>query len=316
MSDKKTQVAKTFASTYLYNLGDYESRIFNYVMTAERVDKKDPSFNDIKYEVKKRNISSSLNKLMDSDKVVLMLPPVPMAKAFKIITCSDVKENNTLKVFIDCTGIISKDNGEYKCNYVDRLIAHLLSAMNQFIYYSRPLSITMREGIISSGAKCFSSLFTHIVDYLYKVSIVTGTKDKCIYLSALYYVRGILGKEITDSVKALCRKISNISEREEEILLIKLDQDKAFVNIKFFIEELSKVLTLPKLTLDVFLEKWIFVYGTGTQFALELYPSFATMITDVYVGCYINNQKTIEKVVGKDMIDFTNNILRIGAEMV
>ena len=38
------------------------------------------------------------------------------------------------------------------------------------------------------------------------------------------------------------------------------------------------------------------------------------MMTNCYVGCYINNQKTIEKVAGRDMVDFTKGILMIGNE--
>ena len=40
------------------------------------------------------------------------------------------------------------------------------------------------------------------------------------------------------------------------------------------------------------------------------------MMTNAYVGCYLNNQKTIEKLVGKEMVDFSNTVLRIGAESI
>ena len=35
------------------------------------------------------------------------------------------------------------------------------------------------------------------------------------------------------------------------------------------------------------------------------------MITNAYVGAYINNQKTIEKVIGQDLVEFTTKILEI-----
>ena len=60
----------------------------------------------------------------------------------------------------------------------------------------------------------------------------------------------------------------------------------------------------------------MFVYGTGTVFALELLPSFSNMLTDAYIGAYINNQKTIEKIAGTGMVEFTKTILTIGAESV
>jgi hypothetical protein len=58
------------------------------------------------------------------------------------------------------------------------------------------------------------------------------------------------------------------------------------------------------------------VYGTGTIFGLEIFPAFASMLTDTYVGAYLNNQKTIEKIAGSSMIEFTKVLLSIGAESV
>ena len=60
----------------------------------------------------------------------------------------------------------------------------------------------------------------------------------------------------------------------------------------------------------------MYKYGPGTVFALELFPAFATMLTDAYVGAYINNQKSIEKIAGPSMVEFTKALLSIGAESV
>ena len=90
-----------------------------------------------------------------------------------------------------------------------------------------------------------------------------------------------------------------------------------------FVKALSEFLNAPNLTIDVIVEKWMWCFGTGTQFGLELYPAFATMLIYAYVGAYLNNQKTIEKVVGntlvsytKPMVDFVGQIIRIGSELI
>ena len=49
----------------------------------------------------------------------------------------------------------------------------------------------------------------------------------------------------------------------------------------------------------------------------ELKPisgTFANMLIYAYVGAYLNNQKQIEKFVGKDMVDFTNALFRVGGD--
>lgn len=313
----KGAITKTFADSYLYNsaIEVYEKNIINFIMHGEEVNKQNSTFEDIRYEVKKRQVTNVLTKVLDSNKVILLMQPKPLPKAFKVFMTKDLKGDKKNKVFIDAD-VVKLIDGKYMCSNTDILVAYLLNAMNQIIYYTDPKRIVMRGEIIANGADMFSKLFTHIIDYLYKVSSTPNVRDKCLYLSSLYYLVCILKKDINDSNKHICKKISGLSEREEELLLIQLDQEKAFLNIRYFIEELSKILRLPKLTLDAFLEKWLYLYGVGTQFALELYPSFASMITNAYVGCYLNNQKTIEKIVGRDMVDFTNAIFRVGEESV
>lgn len=317
--DRPNQInTKSYADTYLYNINSnvYEKKLMEFIMKAEQVNKDDSAFDDIRYEVKKRQITNYLTKVLDSKSVVLMYQAMPLSRAFKVFAAMDVKSDGKLKVFIDTSDIFNFVNGKWVCNNIDIFIAYLVSAMNQVIYYIDPKRLVMRDGIISEGAKAFSSLFTYIVDYIFKISTVSETRDRCIYLSSLYYLVNILDKEINDNTKRLCRNIAGISEREEELLFIKLDQNKGLLNINFFIQEVSKILNISGLTLDLFLEKWLYIYGTGTQFALELYPAFATMITNAYVGCYLNNQKTIEKIVGKQMVEISKTIFNVGSESI
>lgn len=315
---KKKGIAKSYASTYLYNLNNvqYEKNLIDFLMHGEIIDKKGEAFQDIRYDVKRRQVSSSLLKVLDSDKVVLMTFHKPLPKAFKTFVAKDIRGDKKLKVFIDAD-VITLDNGVYKCRNIDILIAYLVSAMNQLIYYADPKRLVNREDIIKNGSIAFSSLFTNIIDYLYKISGVSGMRDKVIYLSSLYYQINLLGKDLTPSVKNIAKKNSGLSDREAEVLFLMVDDnDNVFLNINTFINFLSERFQMPKLNLDVFLEKWVYIYGTGTQFALEMYPAFATMLTDAYVGCYINNQRTIEKLTGRSMVDFTMGVLKVGSESV
>lgn len=307
---------KDYSNTYLYSMSsNLEKKIFEFIMKGEEIDKDTESFSDLRHDLKRRQVTNSLTKVVDSKNIILMMSDNPLPKAFKVFCATDVKGDNKKKVFVDCSEIIKFKDGIYKCRDIDIFVAYMISAMNNRIYYADPKRILNNSGIIKDGASVFSSLFTYVIDYLNKISIVPSTKAKCIYLSALYYITNILGLECTDDKKSLCRNISGISEREEDVLFIQLDKDWN-LNIKFFINEVSKILRLNKLTLEVFVEKWIFLYGTGTHFALELYPPFVSMITDAYVGCYINNQKTIEKIIGRDLVNLTNDVFRIGANAI
>lgn len=313
----KTTV-KNYADTYLYNKGNYEKKIFEFMMRTEYVDKTDPSFSDIKHEVKKRQVTSSLIKVLESSETRLCINEEAMPRAFKVFVAKDIKGDRSLKVFIDVTGIIKKENGRYvySNNDIDILISYLLSAMNAKIYYVEPARLINRGALTEAGMKCFSSMFFYIMDYLRIISIDNG-RAKCLYLASKYYQLCILGKDPSESVENNALKISGLSKREAEILSIHLEDIKdPYKDINNFIKAISIVFKANKLTLELFIDKWMWLYGYGTQFATELYPAFATVLINAYVGAYLNNQKTIEKVVGKPMVDFVSELFKIGSELI
>ena len=314
---------KTYAGTYLYRqYHEYEQKILSFIMKGNEIDKHTEDFDDIRYEVKKRQVSNSLVKILDSKSVILIIANEPMAKAFKVFCAKDVKgpDKNKMKVFIDCTNIIKIDpkTGKYTCtgNNIDILISYLVSAMHTYIYYIDEYRLTNNSKIMSVGAHAFASLFTHVVDYVCKISSMSSTKAKCLYITSLYYLSNILGKEYdSESCRKIAKKISGLSDRDAGIVDIQI-KPESMMNIKMFVDMLVDILHISKLTLDIVVERWMTIYGTGTVFALEMFPAFATMITDAYVGAYLNNQKSIEKITGTNMVEFTKTILAIGADAV
>lgn len=305
---------KAYSSTYLYNkYADYERNIYKFLVQAEQVNKLDSGFEDVRYEVKKRQISNSLVRVLDSKNVILLIGAESLPKAFKVFTAKDVKGDHKVKTFIDCTGLICKgDKGYYNCENVDILIAHLINAANCTIYNFMETKFINNNTIAECGAKAFSSLFSHIVDYVAKISTMNNSRNKCLYLTSSYYLINILGRdEDSETTKSLAKRISGLSDREADIIDLQL-KGTTFTNIKFFIDDLSDVLKINAISIDILLEKWMYLYGPGTQFALEMFPAFSAMLTDAYVGCYINNQKTISNIAGRDMVEFVKAVLSIG----
>jgi hypothetical protein len=227
----------------------------------------------------------------------------------------DVKTDSKLKVFIDCSEIISYD-GEYHCSNINMLVGYLVAGMHNMVYTLKPNSILNNNTLIEDCCKGFTSLFTYIIDYLYKITVSdSNAKDKCRFMASMYFLINMLEREDNDRTINIAKKISKISDREVDLIKIKFKED-TFDNIKSFIETLADVLHLDKLTYDIVVEKWAWLYGTGTIFGLELFTSFLTMITDAYVGSYVNNQKTIEKVAGSSMVDITKNLLMVCEHVV
>ena len=312
--------AKSFADTYLYNkYPNYEKQMVQFIMTAERLDLDDPAFENILIDFRRRQTSSALLSVLKSKNVILCIAGKALSQQFKVLTCKDIKyeknPNAIPKTFIDVTDIFSKgESGNYECSQTDVLIARVIAAMTNTIYYRDPKRIIYSGSAESVGATAYAKLFCHVLEYIHKISTIPGLKERATYMCAMFYLVNMISLD-ESRASIFARKISGISEREEEIINMLAGKD-CYENIKFFVEALETTLKVGNLTVDMVVEKWMYLYGITTVFALELYPSFAQMLTDAYVGAYINNQKTIEKVCGREMVDFTKIILNVGGSAV
>ena len=312
---------KNYAGTYIYGkYPDYDKMLFEFIMKADEIDKKSPGFDDIIFEVKRRQISPALVKVLQSDSVILLSGAKGLPRQFKAFCAKDIKRGNKkdLKVYIDISETIVKDekSGQYKIKDVDRFISYLVSAMVNYIYYKDERRFISDHNIVADGAKCFSDLLTNVVSNAAKLSSTSKNISYVKYLSALYYISNILGRDYTAAGDLnVARKIAGLSEREADIVDMQLTSN-SFDDIKFFTKAMSEIIRVDKLTTEVVVERWAFLYGPSTVFGLELFPAFATMITDCYVGAYLNNQKTIEKITGTSMVSFSKSILNIGAGAV
>lgn len=308
---------KNYADTYLYGKGDYEKVLHEYLMVSEVVNKADKSFDDIRYEVKKRQVHNSLAKVLDSSKVVLLInPSKPLPRSFKVFACKDIKSgDNIMKVFIDVSEIITNNTGAYnmKPGDTDKLVSYIISAMNTLIYYADPTKLFNNTTILSEGTICFAKMVSYIIDYL-RIGNVEKVREKVLYLASLYYSINMMDKD-NNTTYTRAKKISELNQRELDVLELLIPKD-SFKDLPSFIDCIAKVTKADKLKIDNFVERWIYLYGSGTQFGTELYPAFSSIITNAYVGAYLNNQKTIEKICGRSLVDYTNVLLKIGSELL
>lgn len=293
---------KSYSDCYLYNKYPmYNKILFEAMMHSEFIDKDVDSFKDVEYEVKRTKVSEGLIRVLKSPKTVLLIPDKPLPKPFASFVAIDPRSKKERKLFIDTTNCINKTDKGYIVNDI-RLISHLIGGYFEMYYLSYGSSKAYTHNGLITESQCFSALFTHIIDYIGKISIVDGARDKCLYLSSRYFFEGIYGVDV-DRSRKISAKYAGISDSKEAIYFMNSDDDKeTFTDINKFVKLIKNTFKLDKLTLDILVEKWMFLYGPSTVFALEYGPAFVKMIIDAYIGSYLNNQKTIEKVCGKNMV--------------
>jgi hypothetical protein len=305
---------KNYSDCYLYGFGNYEKELVEFVIKGTYLNKTNEGFKDLVSDIKRQRISSSLVKVLESDNTILVSGAKPMPRAFKYFVAKDMKgDKKSLKLYIDVTGLIDISGARY--TYINIIISYLMAGMNSMIYYVQPNKITGNSTLLRTGCECFSKMIFYIIDYL-RLSGDSTVRGKIMYLASKYYQINLLGKEESDSVENWALKTSGISSTEAELIMMKISSKEPYKSIYTFVKALSECLRAPSLTVDVIVDKWMYTFGSGSQFGLELYPAYAGMLIYAYVGAYLNNQKTLEKIIGRPMMDFVEEVIRIGSELI
>lgn len=314
---------KSYKSSFLYNqsgkggedlMKKHDKLLINYIMNAERLDKSSTAFSGIKEEVKRQQTTSILYTILMMDNVYLCTASQELPPAFKVLDAFDLKSNDRRPaIFIDVTKLIIEKNGYYVCKNPGKLISYLLAALVYLTYRKDINKVVNNSAITISGAECYVSMFLYVLDYL-RIVGYSMAKDKIAYFAGLFYLTNMLGKDLDTYTKNLAAKIAKINPGSVAAYDLYMEEGM-FDNIDNFISAIAEIFKLKGLTTEVFVQKWIFRFGNGTQYACELFTSFAVILCYVFCGAYIVNQKQIEQCCGQSMIKFCNSLMIAGTDV-
>lgn len=306
---------KTFDNSFLFQqeLNTHHKVLTEFILKAERIeDKKSDAFRGVVEDVKRMQNSSILHTVLMMDNVVLCFNKSSgLSRAFKVFEAKDLRHDHQPKVFIDVTGLITYKDGYYSCKRIDWLITYLFNALVYLLYSKSTIKLIGSSDVSIAGTECFVSMVNYIIDYLGIIGY-RQNKEKISYLAGLYFQYNMMGKEIDVHAKNIAAKVAGVSTSDTKAFSLYYDEDKDFVNIETFIDLISGTFKLKGLTVEVFIHKWMYQFGTGTQFATELLTAFLVLISSAFCGSYIVNQKQIERCCGASMVKLCNSLLRMG----
>ena len=302
MSDKP--VATPISKCYLYSkMNGYTKVMADAILHAKRIDRNTTEFaEDVGLEIKRSKAPIYLLKILNSKNTHLLQPENPLPKPIRVFAAKDIKGNKKINAFIDISNIITQtNNNRYKVN-TSVLIAYLLSAKHNMMYYGIPGAFSNKSQLVLLETRAFAKLFTHVIDYLGNISVIPENREKMMYLSAEYFLYNHLKLTDEDKIHEIAMKVADINESQQNIFNI-VSEGKDLKTLPGFVDTVKTIFKMNKLTLSLVIEKWMFLYGAATVLSLEFLPSFLTMITDAYSGVYLNNQKSIEKILAKDLVE-------------
>lgn len=305
---------KKITECYLYNKLEIDNKkLVQEIAHGERLNKNTTEFVEDVALTLKRNprIPAYLVKVLNSSNTVLLVPKEPFQRPIKVLCAKDIStRQKDFKVFIDTSGVIRKaeSNNRYKVQE-DVLLAYLISAKTNMVYYKLPKKLLDNTPFMLQTAQIYAKLFTHLIDYIGNISVISGNREKLLYHTARFFFAGVCRLDIDeDRANDLAAQAAGISNTEYQVFNIITKEDD-YKTLPEFIDLLKRVFKLDKLTLSLVVEKWMYLYGPGTVLGMEFLPSLMQMVTDAYCGVYLNNQKTIEKVLNKDLIGYGKTVI-------
>lgn len=304
---------KKYTDTYIYNkFNTYNQQLLAAITKGERIDKNTEGFmEDVVLEVKRSKAPTYLLKVLTSGNCVLLYPKEPLPRMFKVFCAKDPKGNGKIKTFIDCTGVLNYNDStrRYK-THVDVLIANLVEAKINMIYFIIPKSYISKSSFMITSTRIYAKLMTHLIDYLGNITVIPGNREKMMYYAAKFFLYTVLQASTDeDRINDLASRAVNVKGTESKVFDIMADLEDNFSSLPGFVLFIQKTFKLDKLTMSLFIEKWMFLYGPSTVLGIEFLPSFISMITNAYLGVFLNNQKSIEKIVSNDMITLGKEVI-------
>ena len=287
-----------------------EQDMLKEIMHGSRIDKNTTEFiEDIATPVKRSNALAYLMKILTSENCVLLVPKKPFPRPFKVIYSGDGRDKRNKKIYIDVTGLVKTNkNNRFNAN-IETLIAYLVSAKVNMVYNKIPKTYVNTSKNFIDLTYIYARLFTHIIDFVGNISNIPGQKEKMMYHAARYFIQSVAELDVNeDKVIELAAKAAGVRPIEAKTLSIVANEED-YKDLPTFIEFIKETFKLDRLTTTLFIEKWMYLYGPGTIFGAEYVPALITMITDAFCGVYLNNQKTIEKVLGTSLVSYGKYII-------
>lgn len=296
-----SKIPKKYSDCYIYKANVYETSLVKYINRATILDKQDSQFVDI-MNIFKNSYPRWLYKFTNSDSLQFLIPAknAGVNKAFNGFAC--IKNHNGKPIPLALVNGYILDRHIKSNKYVlnssseSIMMGYIVSAFNSYTYLMNPSVFTKNAVVSKDGAHIFANFISHVLHYMYKIRSIPKVANEVTHMAKMYYYVNIMRYDVNKAVELVNRTTDLTSSH---IAVINADDPGVYVDINTFVTKaLATIPVMNKLTTALFVEKWIQLFGVGTEFALELLPAFLTMLTNQYVSSYATNINTVQSIIG------------------
>lgn len=176
--------------------------------------------------------------------------------------------------------------------------------------YQKFRLIKNKTSILKTGSYIYSTLFTKVINKNFSLAVTPGKTDLITCLSSLFFLINLLGRDEENLEKINIRYALDNCKRSSDIyvssILDKFEIED-FKDLDTFIKAIGEnVPGLESISTRSFTEQYVTSYGPNMLMSLEFLPTFVANCAYIMIGSYLNNQHTIENLVGSEIIKFIN----------
>lgn len=295
----------------LYSM-ENKNKIIKGIESATTVDLESEDFKLIIMKINNKYVVPEyLYKFIKSKNVRVIVGNTKVAKGLNVLTIND-------EVIINVSDIlyINKNTGKLDCRDINKLLHYFYLGIISYSLNKFPKAFLRKNDFVTCGTKIFTEMYSYVFEYLYKLSSNIHSYDKLKYIVAVFHCMNHLSMNYNEASK-IATKISGLRDKEINSIEFRMNTDLDFTQGFFkFHERVKDIIDLRKdVSLPVFTDKWIFLYGEGTQFALDMELPFIDIITSINDNLFVVAKNNVERMCAKEVSRYATSIKMVLNEL-
>lgn len=301
---------KSINSTYIFNLYDGTLHLNNTMMKL-MTDSKivgDDEIGEYTSSFEKRYSFPLKNKVME-DYRTGRIKLIYNDKDYRLpntIPCFLVNSTNGINCIVNISNYcrVTK-SGVY--NIDGKVLFSLMQAGDiMATTYQRFALIKNKSNLIRLGSRMYSKLFAKVMNKMFSLNVTPAKNDIITFLAGMFFIQNIMGRD-EESLLDINKRYALENCKNSSMLVLEdtarlFDFSKDLADLDTFIKAIAdKVPGLEDLTTRAFTEQFVTSYGPNMLLSLEYLPTFISNLGCVTVGSYLNNQASIENLLGRDI---------------
>lgn len=219
----------------------------------------------------------------------------------------------TAVIFIADFSALNKDGTSLTID-MKKLYVLMESAYIGLKFYTNPILFNRNSAFIKTAASIYGDMFMRILNRDYALSLTKDVYDTVYYAINRFFIEKVIGVTTPSLAHSYAESLCN-NPSQVQIAIAKDGYERANINdiVSLIIYISNQSSKMENLTFRYFFERWIASFGPSTTLALDSFPYFFFVISNIIIGGFMVNANNLNEIVknAKGIREFYPELSRI-----